>query len=670
MTYDPLQRFIQLVPGGNGIIYGVQADGNLMWFRHTGWQSGAVTWANSGAAVAIGSGWNQFATVLADQTGQLFGITAGGDVRWYKYNCTNLNTGAGSWAGGGAGPVIGSGFTFPHIFGGFDGVLYCIDATGNLWWFQYTAGDGQPGWANSGSAQQIGSGFHKLRRAWAEPSGVIYGVEENDSNLGWYRYLGSGTWANAGSVVTIGSGWGDGTQKTEFANGSGVIYTVSIDDDQVNGNDWNLNWYKLNNSQTVTPGSGGQWANGGGSILIGSGFSVEPTAALQGYAVAPSIRAGATQTIAVSTTFPNFTGSLVQVAPQPGNPVQVIAPTAYTGQLQVLPSGFRPQGCGWQAPMSFTAPTQSGIYAAELTAPAGTQFYATFTVTPSAPSAPLAFVMPLNTYHAYNTWAGHDRYTNQDNVNPVTVSFQRPSVTTQPVPAGVMDHTLYNDLFLLRWLASNGYEFDCYCDLDVDAGGWLASYKALILGGHPEYWTDQARANLKAYLTGGGRLVAPGGNNLYERMTYTAGRAAVTWTPVNNRDLFVNDGEPEAQIIGGVYNDNAYGTFEPYVVEDASHPLFAGTGVSNGTQFGQNGYNGAASGWEMNGPIDTGAVPGTVTLLAQGSGQSGNGAAMVYIQLSGGGWVWAANSIAFCGSLPQDATLQKLMKNVLAAATA
>lgn len=258
MTYDPLQRFTQLVPGGNGIIYGVQADGNLMWFRHTGWQNGAVTWANSGAGVAIGSGWNQFATVLADQTGQLFGITAAGDVRWYKYNCTNLNTGAGSWAGGGAGPVVGSGFTYPHIFGGFDGVLYCIDATGNLWWYQYTAGNGQPGWANAGSGRQIGAGFQKLRRAWAEPSGVIYGVEENDDNLGWYRYLGSGTWANGGSVVTIGSGWGDGTQKTEFANGSGVIYTVSVDDDQVNGNDWNLNWYKLNNSQTVTPASGGR----------------------------------------------------------------------------------------------------------------------------------------------------------------------------------------------------------------------------------------------------------------------------------------------------------------------------------------------------------------------------------------------------------------------------
>src|SRR6266480_4461088 len=35
---DAYQRNVQLVPGGNGVIYAVQADGALLWFQHTGWR--------------------------------------------------------------------------------------------------------------------------------------------------------------------------------------------------------------------------------------------------------------------------------------------------------------------------------------------------------------------------------------------------------------------------------------------------------------------------------------------------------------------------------------------------------------------------------------------------------------------------------------------------------
>src|SRR5438067_8653033 len=50
---DPVQRFVQLVPGGNGILYAVQSDGALYWYRHAGWADGSPTWAN-GAGTQIG----------------------------------------------------------------------------------------------------------------------------------------------------------------------------------------------------------------------------------------------------------------------------------------------------------------------------------------------------------------------------------------------------------------------------------------------------------------------------------------------------------------------------------------------------------------------------------------------------------------------------------------
>jgi N,N-dimethylformamidase len=668
-TYDPLQRFIALVPGGSGVIYAIQADGTMFWYRHTGWQNGAATWANGGTGRVIGSGWNVFSTILGSANGQIFAISADGTIRWYQYNCTNLSTGAGSWAGGGRGPVIGSGFDiFPRIIGGFDSQLYCIDNTGALWWYEYTGGNGSVGWANGGSGQQIGSGWLPIRRAWTEPGGVIYAVTQAGA-LVWYRYLGSGKWANGGSGVTIGSGWGEDSQKVAFADGSGVVYAITLTNNQVSGTDDTLNWYRLTNSQTVTAASGPSWANAGRAIKVGSGFTYEATAPLQGYATSLSVQPGATQTIGVSSTFSSYTWSVVQLAPAADPAPSVMGPTTATGELQVLQSGFRQNGCGWTGP-SFTVPsTWSGIYAAMLTSPYGQVYYAPFVVSPATPTNPIAFLMAANTYNAYNVWAGHSRYSSQDNVNDVTLTFQRPSTSMQAGDPACIDHTLYNDLFLLRWMTANNIAYDCYLDGDLDASGtWLSSYKALVISGHSEYWSANMRANLVSYLNAGGILICPGGNAFYEVTTFGDSGTTLTWSPIDNRNLYINNGEPEAEIIGSNWDAAAYLTFAPFQVEDASHPLLAGTSLANGDSFGVTGYNGPASGWEVNGPIDATDAVGTVTLLAQGTGQAGNGATMVYIDRSanGGGWVFSSNAISFNGAIPSDTNIQQILKNVFA----
>jgi N,N-dimethylformamidase len=673
-SYDPLQRFISLVPGGNGIIYAIQADGALFWYRHVGWQNGATTWANGGQARLIGTGWHIFSTVLGSADGQLFGFLPDGSIRWYKYIVTDLSTGAGHWASASQGNVIGTGFNvFPRVIGGWSGEIFGIDNSGFLYWYQYV-GNGSSGsgaWANGNSGVRMGQGWLQIKRAWTEPNGVIYGVQQT-GDLSWWRYLGSYRWANGGTGVTIGTGWGENAQKVAIANGSGTIYTIALDADPLNGFDGNMNWYRLTNSQSVTESSGGTWAHGGLPIKVGSGYSFEPTAALQSYAVTQSVKPGDTQAIAVSTTFRSYTGSVMMLAPSSAGPVQMTSPATMSGQLQLLPSGYRANGCNWQPGMSFAVPStwQSGVYAARLVSPAGKRSYAVFVVRPSVPAAPFAFLLPTNTYNAYNTWAGHSRYTRQ-NGSDITLTFQRPSTSMRVDPPGVINAELYNDLFLLQWMSSKGISFDCYCDADLDASGaWLASYKALVTGGHPEYWTDAMRANVVTYLGGGGRLICTGGNGFYERTTFVNSGTALTFTPIGARDLFINYNEPESQIIGATYNPGAYFTFAPFQVDDASHPLLAGTGLATGDQFGLSGYNGAASGWEENGPIDTPNVVGTATLLAHGAGEPGDGAAMVYIDRGGGSWVFSTNSLAFNAALPDGAALSTIMLNVFKAAGA
>jgi N,N-dimethylformamidase len=683
-TFDGVQRFIQLVPGGNGIIYAIQADGSILWYCHTGWQNGSATWASGGPGLQIGTGWQQFRTVLANSDGQLYAVMADGTIRWYKYQVTNMATGAGSWVGGGSGPVIGSGFgAYSRFFGGWGGVIYAVDDNGVMWWFQYKAGDGTSGagaWANNGVAANIGSGWKEIKRLWADPNGVIYGVR-HAGELRWWRYLGTHgevSWANGGTEVPIGEGWGEDSQKCSFSNGSGVIYAVALDGDVVNGTDSSLYWYQLTDSLSVPPPSpgqtGGTWANSGIAKLVGTGFTVEPSAALQGYASTLSTPPGGSVGISVSTTFPTYTATVVRLAPgNSANPAVMSGPTQYQGRLQTVPTGFRLNGCNWGTDFTISVPQNwpSGVYDARLQSPSGLRYHVVFVVNPATASAPLAVLLPTNTYNAYNYWAGHNQYayqaTSQSEGGLQRIyTFMRPSTSTVVDPPAVISHTLYSDLFLLNWMTASGFTFDCYHDGDLNTSGdWLASYKALVLTSHPEYWTDVMLQNLNTYLSNGGILICTGGNGFYERVTFSSdGNALIFRVPSTGaRDTFISQTppRPEAQVIGANFDPSQppFMTFAAYQVDQASHPFLAGTGLANGGQFGASAYNGGASGWEVDTPI---AAP--FQQLAHGL-NTGGGAALAYATHAGGGWVFSTNSISYNGALPVDAACATILKNVL-----
>ena len=685
-AYDSVQRFVQLVPGGNGIIYGVQADGGLMWYRNTGWQNGTSAWANGGVGQEIGTGWQRFRTVLASEDGQLFAFMADGTLRWYKWVVTNPATGAGSWAGGGTGPVIGTGFNaYPRLFGGWDGVIYGVDDNGTMWWFQYTAGNGSGGgaaWANNGVPVNIGSGWKEIKRLWADPAGVIFGVR-HAGELRWWRFLGTGgsvSWANGGNEIPIGEGWGEDSQKFSFSNGSGVIYALALSGDVVAGKDDSVYWYQLTDSLSVPPPppgkTGGTWANNGTGKLVGSGFTVEPSASLQGYASSLSTQPGGSVDISVSATFPTYTATVVQLAPgDSANPAVMTGPTQYPGRLQTLQTGYRLNGCNWAADFTIDvgADWPSGLYDARLESPFGQRYHVVFVVNPAAnaTAAPLAVMLPTNTYNAYNYWAGHNQYAyqslNQSQGGKQRIyTFLRPSTSTVVDPPATISHTLYTDLFLLNWLTANGFTFDCYHDGDLNQdGSWLANYKALVLTSHPEYWTDAMVQNVATYMANGGILVCTGGNGFYERVTFSGdGNSLIFRVPATGaRDTFgsQNPPRPEAQIIGANFDGTQppFMTFAAYQVDDASHPFFAGTGLANGDTFGAAAYNGAASGWEVNTPIAA-----SFAELAHGL-NPGGGAEMAYATRPGGGWVFSVNSISFNGALSQDALSSTILKNVL-----
>ncbi|MEO3777193.1 tachylectin-related carbohydrate-binding protein [Micromonospora sp. B11E3] len=139
-TYDPQQRFIQVVGGGNGVLYGIRADGALVWYRHSDWQALKTGWA-SGSGRIIGNGFHQFLNVFGSADGSLYCLRADGTLRRYRYVCSDLETGAGSWADA-SGVQIGSGFhRYPRLFG-FTGYVYGVTADGDVYAYRFNPATG------------------------------------------------------------------------------------------------------------------------------------------------------------------------------------------------------------------------------------------------------------------------------------------------------------------------------------------------------------------------------------------------------------------------------------------------------------------------------------------------------------------------------------------------
>jgi hypothetical protein len=674
VAYDPNQRFLDLVPGGQGIFYAVQADGALLWYRHLGWQNGTINWANGGTGRQIGSQWQQFVKIVAAADGQIFAVNPDGTLLWYQYLLSNSSTGAGSWHPQ-SGRQIGVGFdVYPRIFGGWDNVLYGVNGDGLLFWYRNAGPSGGFAWANGGVGRQIGAGWKQYINLFADPNGVVYGIWQG-SELRWWRYIvqnsntGAGYWANGGNEISIGVGWGSDSQRIALANTSGVIYAVDLDTSQTPATDNVMAWYHLLNSQNIDT-AGVTWVNNGNEIDVGSGFTLQAEAALQGYPNQLSVRQGGSVGIQVSTTLPSYTSTVMREAPatSAGGAVTVVGQAGHTGRLQLLPSGYRSNGCGWSTDFSVPVPTtwQSGVYSVRLKSALGKMFPVVFVVPPAVPTNKIAVVIPVNTYNAYNTWGGHDQYTvGQDGVQR-TVTLQRPSNTTGVLNDSTINHTLYSDLILLRWMTSQNIAYDCYTDLDLDATGatWLPFYKAVVLATHPEYFTETMRQNLLNFQNAGGRTISTGGNAIYEKVEYTSSRTAVVYRDTSgNRQLFEDLGEPTSDVLGVEYFPGSYMDFAPYQVL-TQHQFLNGTGLTVGDTFGAVAYNGAASGWE----VDESAGSPTVVIA---TGQNPNGGAdMSYTAFPSGGWAFSASSLSFNGAIPYDTAIQQIMVNVFAAAVA
>ena len=745
-----LMAFLQVTGDTDGSIYATDRNGELHWYkdRHrdgSGIVGGVATsfdGANQGAAIA--TDWQGYKTVFSGGDGILYGIDSVGNLMFHQDSQRDGTPMVPR------NDLIGTGWgNFRHVFSGGDGVIYAVDAQGNLRWYDDTARNGAGivnGFPTSFTAPNegavIGTGWDQFTDVISTSDGNIYAVEANGA-MRWYKDLSrNGTMnfhVNSGTIVNTGF-----VNYTLFAGGVSPLGEQLIYATQ----DTSGELFVFKSNEVV---GAPVFANGGNGWLILQGLKL---GVVEGYSLHQSITPGEALDFYAAVSDESFQVEYLRLnnsfdaqgRPIDGQYGQVmyVDPVVYPGIMRDEPlDGYR--GAGWEVqvgggtrPGDFrltdTSLWKSGVYAAHLTTNEGREAYIAFVVRPAvtAKHANYAMIVNTNTWNAYNGWGGLSQYSLGYDAAPlslgnVPLSFRRPNADASPIGSS---HLLQGEMWVQSWMEAEGYQLDYYTDYDLHQGvnginftaGGVLRYDAVILSTHPEYYSVAAKSHLQAYVDGnalrGGSLIYLGGNGVFQAVYYND--ADPTLMEVRHygrtrrenwfRNLSTNPltpGERGERHLLGVASQWDPGTGPdgsgPFRVTEAgvNHPFFDGTVITfDGVDLvvGEHqGPNGFASGWETDQATDSnqGALPFPLSESFLGNGGSPNprpniqilaqgkvlhrdqialvdyqeGSDMTYYNTHpmgvGGGFVFSVGSITFGGSLLVDFNLQRIVRNAL-----
>jgi hypothetical protein len=221
------------VPKGEPVvIYAVDGEGYLRWFRHDGASDGSAAWAPDRR---VGVGWRHgIKRVFPDSGGVIYALADDGTLRWLRHK--DPVNGTESWDPGPI-DVRGDMGGYRHVFSGGEGVIYAVAQNGDLLWFRYlrrkTGDTGPNAWRGP---VRVGTGWSGLRHVFGGGHGLVYAVLA-DGTLRRLRHLG---WAegseNWGQHRDIAKSWG--SFRHVFSGGEGLLYAVTPAGDLLWYRDW------------------------------------------------------------------------------------------------------------------------------------------------------------------------------------------------------------------------------------------------------------------------------------------------------------------------------------------------------------------------------------------------------------------------------------------------
>lgn len=269
------------------------------------------------------------------------------------------------------------------------------------------------------------------------------------------------------------------------------------------------------------------------------------------------------------------------------------------------------------------------------------------------------------------------------------------------------------DLWIIKWLHELGHEFDILSDLDVHLGGidTLAQYDVVVTGGHPEYITSEILDALTEYRDNGGGLMYLGGNGFYWVtgvlsidplvIEIRRGEAGIRawqsqpgeehlWSTGLKAGMWRQNGRNPQRLVGVGMCAQGWGRSEPYAINPAISP---GHWLLDGIEESTIGVTGRSMGGAAGDELDRvdyglGTPPNTqiiassrghtdyyqrvveeIPVLTKGTQGGTNDpeihSDIVWFEVPDGGAVFSVGSIAYSGSLLDDAGISRLTQNAL-----
>lgn len=162
---------------------------------------------------------------------------------------------------------------------------------------------------------------------------------------------------------------------------------------------------------------------------------------------------------------------------------------------------------------------------------------------PSIPSD-ITFISSVLTWQSYNQWGGYSLYKGPDGKRETRasqVSFLRPYDGDGSGQFQYMEFPVLKAAEKLGLAINYGTDFDLDSKLD-----FLINTKAIVLGGHSEYWTTNMRDAVEAAVDRGVNLIVFGANTAYNRID-------INGSEISNIEEWRKLGRPEVDLLGSQY---------------------------------------------------------------------------------------------------------------------
>ncbi|QTR48102.1 hypothetical protein J9253_09390 [Thiothrix litoralis] len=348
-----------------------------------------------------------------------------------------------------------------------------------------------------------------------------------------------------------------------------------------------------------------------------------------GYIEAGSVQTGGQLKVHVASTTPSFNVYVRRA----GNDNPNLQSSSFDGAVNYNTPTNSYDDLNWGSAYSIGIPAdwKSGIY--EVSFNNGKGSYSEFVAIKSAQPGNDSKILVLDslpTKIAYSPIGGKSMYgfNSTDGQASAQVSMERPTGRGQWA-----EHRGF-----VTWLDKQGIAYEAASMMDLHRDPSLLShYNLVILVGHNEYWSKEMRDNWDSYLAAGGNGAIFSGNTMWWQVRFSAdNKHMVCYKNANNDPLYGQDNSrvttnwfkspvnrPENLSTGVSFQHGGYanytesgvqyyvknstgddGSYGGFKVADATHWVFADTGLANGNVFGRgDGNSSSVVGYEVDGAL-------------------------------------------------------------------